>query len=73
MFPVREAKEGAPTRFVCHDGVQPELVNTVAGSIAVALHNTIQTKENLFRLPRVSRTALANRRGLEASKRISGP
>ena len=49
VFVVREAKEGAPTRFVRNAALQPEFVDTVAGSVAVALHDTIQTKEDLIR------------------------
>ena len=53
MLAVREAKEGAPTRFVRNPAFQPEFVDTVAGSVTITFQDAIQTKEYLIRLPRL--------------------
>jgi hypothetical protein len=49
VFAVCKAKEGAPARFVRHSAFQPEFVDTVAGSVAIALEDAIQTQEDLIR------------------------
>jgi hypothetical protein len=48
---VRPAKESAPTRFVRRPTFQPEFMDPVPGSIAVALHDAIQAKEDLVWSP----------------------
>lgn len=53
MFAVRETKKGAPARLVRDPALQPEFVDAVAGTIAIASHDPIQTEKDLLRLPEV--------------------
>ena len=51
MFAVQETKSCAPGRFMPDPAFEPELVESIAGSIAVASQDTVQTEQNLIRLP----------------------
>ena len=51
MFAVCEAEEGAPGRLVRSSAFQPEFVDPVTRSVAIALHDAIQAEEDLIWLP----------------------
>jgi hypothetical protein len=51
VFVVQETKRCAPGGFMADPALEPKLMKSIAGSIAVTLQHAVQTEQNLIRLP----------------------